>query len=165
MSELIHCINRYCTSSQAIFPVGRCGTHICYNFLIIPIPRRSSHIRGSKHQHFTQHPMNMFKLSRGITSRVNVKSSNFSTVPSAAFLPLSEVTERVLNVVRSIRSSPHSLSENDHFVSDLGFDSLVRKTLNMKLNEEFCITPAKGAATHLSVQDAVSFFSQHPKAR
>ena len=107
----------------------------------------------------------MFKFGRGIVSGVHLKSSNFSTVPSAAFLPVSEVTVRVLNVVRSIRSTPQSLSENDHFVSDLGLDSLVRKTLNMKLNEEFCITPAKGAATHLSVQDAISFFSQHPKAR
>ena len=107
----------------------------------------------------------MLRFGRTLTSEIAVTSSKFSTVPSAAFLPVHEVKVRVLNVVRSLRSTPLSLTESDHFVADLGFDSLVRKTLNLKLNEEFCITPAKGAATHLSVPEAIKYFSEHPKAR
>lgn len=107
----------------------------------------------------------MMKFNRNIASKMMVSSKKFSTVPSAAFLPSNEVRQRVLQVVSTIRSTPASLSESDHFVADLGFDSIVRKSLNAKLMEEFCITPSKGDAAFLSVPDAISFFSQHPKAR
>ena len=107
----------------------------------------------------------MFKFGRALSVKQVVRSSKFSTAPDASFLASLDVTERVLNVVRQIRSTPPTLSANDHFVADLQFDSLIRKNLNVKLMEEFCLTPAKGHEGFLSVRDAVAYFSQHPKAR
>jgi acyl carrier protein len=93
----------------------------------------------------------------------------FSSVPAAAFLPKAVVTERVISVVKSIRSAPSAPREVDiknHFVADLGFDSMIRKELTTKLGEEFCVTiPAKDSNSLLSVMDSVEYFAAHPKAR
>jgi acyl carrier protein len=90
----------------------------------------------------------------------------FSSVPAAAFLPKAVVTERVISVVKSIRSAPREVDIKNHFVADLGFDSMIRKELTTKLGEEFCVTiPAKDANSLLSVMDSVEYFAAHPKAR
>ena len=106
-----------------------------------------------------------------MTSRLTKQLStnmmrSFSTVPAAAYLPTAQVTERVINIVKSIRSAPRAVEISHHFVADMGFDSLIRKELSTKLEEEFCVTlAAKDADSLLSVKAAVDYFSAHPKAR
>lgn len=86
-------------------------------------------------------------------------------MPAAGYLPRAEVTQRILNVVKSFPSAPTTVSENDHFVADLGFDSILRKGLNEKLMVEFCVSHVKESPRFLSVPDAVSYFSTHSRAR
>lgn len=89
-----------------------------------------------------------------------------SSLPAGTFLPVSQVTERVLNVVRLIPSCPESLDTSSYFVKDLGFDSLQRRELNKLLGEEFCVK-LDGKITNgfISVESAVDYFAAHPKAR
>ena len=91
---------------------------------------------------------------------------SFSTVPAAAYLPTAQVTERIINIVKTVRSAPRTVEISHHFVADMGFDSLIRKELTTKLEEEFCVSlTAKDADSLLSVKAAVDYFSAHPKAR
>ena len=107
-------------------------------------------------------------MSRVLTKHMsnNVMRRSFSTVPAAAYLPTAQVTERVINIVKTIRSAPRTVEVSHHFVADMGFDSLIRKELATKLEEEFCVAlAAKDADSLLSVKAAVDYFSAHPKAR
>lgn len=104
-------------------------------------------------------------LSRG--SRLAFRSFRaLSTVPSGAFLPASEVTTRVINVVKSTsRSCPEDLSDDANF-TQLGFDSLIRKELWSNLEEEFCVqVPSNDAESFLSIASVSKYFASHPKAR
>jgi acyl carrier protein len=89
----------------------------------------------------------MLKIAKStirISKDVRCSSSPFSTVPAACYLPVSEVTTRVMDIVKSNRAVPASFTEDSHFVADLQFDSLVRQNLNVLLMDEFCITGKKG---------------------
>lgn len=109
----------------------------------------------------------MMMAGRQVTkSFAIVAKMQFSSVPAAAFLPKAVVTERVIGVVKSIRSAPQEVDITNHFVADLGFDSMIRKELTMKLGEEFCVSiPAKDADSLLSVMGTVEYFAAHPRAR
>lgn len=110
----------------------------------------------------------MFKISRSVTlqsAKVGSQFRTLSSMPAAGYLPKAEVAQRILDVVKSYPSAPATLSENDHFVADLGFDSILRKSLNEKLLVEFCVSHVKESPRFLSIPDAVSYFSTHPKAR
>jgi len=90
----------------------------------------------------------------------------FASAPPAAFVPVQEVTSRVLNVVQGLKYAPESVAVDAHFVKDLEFDSLITKDLIEKLGAEFCVpVPAKEADKMVTAQAAVDFFAQHPKAR
>lgn len=107
--------------------------------------------------------MNVLKVSRKI---VAVHTKRSLAVPAGSYLPADDVTNRVLNVVKSIKSTPRTISVESHFTVDLGFDSLLRKDVLSKLEEEFCVpVPAPTADSILSVHSAVKYFSSHPKAR
>lgn len=100
------------------------------------------------------------------SSAFKIVRCSMSSVPTAAYLDVQEVTERVTNVVKSIRSAPPTVDAGAYFVADLGFDSLIRKELNEKLADEFCVTvPAKDSELFISVASAIQYFSTHPKAR
>jgi acyl carrier protein len=89
-----------------------------------------------------------------------------SAIPKGSYLPLQDVEERVISVVKSIRSAPPSVERSHHFVADLHFDSLIRKDLTSKLEDEFCVSvSSKDADQFLAVSDAINFFVNHPKAR
>lgn len=109
----------------------------------------------------------MYKRAISITTIVakNFVQRNASTVPTSSFLPTSEVSHRVTNVVKSIRSS-ESIGLDDNFSVDLGFDSLERKQLVAALANEFRVgLPQSNAENLISVNAAVKYFSEHPKAR
>ena len=83
----------------------------------------------------------------------------------AAFLPAVEVSNRVLNVVKSTRFVPDSVQLSATF-NELGFDSMTRKDLWVKLEDEFCVeVPEADATTFLSVEDVTAYFSSNAKAR
>lgn len=104
--------------------------------------------------------MNSLRLSTFVAKRT------FSTIPAGSYLPADVVTERVLNVVRSTKFCPANVNAKSHFVSDLGFDSALRRDLNKNLAEEFCVrVDAATRENWGSVDAAVKFFSSHPKAR
>lgn len=81
------------------------------------------------------------------------------------FLPAEDVSERVLNVLKSIKSVPPTVDANQTF-AELGFDSLLKKDFWTKLEDEFCVEIAeKDAAGFKSATDASTFIGKHPKAR
>jgi acyl carrier protein len=83
----------------------------------------------------------------------------------STFLPKAEVTDRVLKVVKSVRSAPPTVGADASFAA-LGFDSLVRKELWTKFEDEFCVeVPAKDAEAFVSVDGVSKYFAAHPKAR
>ena len=88
------------------------------------------------------------------------------SAPAAAFVPVSEVTDRVLAVVQGLKYAPELVAPDAHFVKDLEFDSLITTDLVEKLGAEFCVpVPTKDAQAMVSVKAAVDFFAAHPKAR
>ena len=93
------------------------------------------------------------------------QSRLFSSIPAGCYLPRTEVTTRVTDVVRSIRNT-ETVSPTSHFIFDLKFDSLLRKSLISALGEEFRVTvPKEVADTLVTVDSAVYFFANHPRAR
>lgn len=107
----------------------------------------------------------MLGLRAGARAAAGAGSRRALSVPAGAFLPKAEVTDRVLRVVKSIRSVPPTLSADASFAG-LGFDSLVRKELWAKFEDEFRVEiPAKDAETFVSVDGVAKYFSAHPKAR
>lgn len=88
-----------------------------------------------------------------------------TSLPSSSFLPATQVCSRVRVVIKDMYSLPN-VRENDHFVADLGLDSLQRKAVLDRLASEFCVTiPSAQADTILSIDSASKFFTEHPKAR
>ena len=99
-----------------------------------------------------------------ICKRFMMLRRGFSSV-AAGLLPAANVSSRVLNVVKNIRCVPPSVTAGAKF-SDLGLDSLYRKELNTKLEQEFCVEiAAKDADAFHSVEDVTKYFASHPKAR
>ena len=88
-----------------------------------------------------------------------------STIPAAGYISSDEVLQRTLAVIHTVQSAPVSFQDNAHFVADLGFDSLVRKSLNEKFLIEFCVPRGKSHENFMSVNEVVDYFSTHPKAR
>lgn len=79
----------------------------------------------------------------------------------------SEVTERVLNVVKGFEKvDPAKVSAKSHFLNDLGLDSLDAVEVVMALEEEFVIEiPDSEAEKIQSVADAVNYIVTHPQAK
>ena len=104
----------------------------------------------------------MLNRTRQIASKLSTSAHN---VPSSSFLPTSEVSARVRTTIKDMYALP-AVGENDHFVATLGLDSLQRKSVLEMLSSEFCVAiPAAQADTILSIDSAVKFFGEHPKAR
>jgi acyl carrier protein len=98
---------------------------------------------------------------------LGVVNRGFATGPPAgSYLSKAEVTARVLDVVKTIRSVPPTVTSDASF-SGLGFDTLIRKELWAKFEDEFCVeVPQKDAdAQFVSVEGVVNYFAGHPKAR
>jgi acyl carrier protein len=69
-------------------------------------------------------------------------------------------------VLLSIKSFPDDATEDALFVADLNFDSEIRKQINEKLADEFCVPIPKSVTDSLiNMNTAIKFFASHPKAR
>lgn len=86
--------------------------------------------------------------------------------PAGSYLSADVVSSRVLDVMRSIKSCPHTVTLEQSFASDLQFDSMIRRELNNRLSDEFCIhLNSADSEKFVNGNSVVGFFSKHPKAR
>eukprot|EP00527_Entomoneis_sp_CCMP2396_P008803 CAMPEP_0198142700 /NCGR_PEP_ID=MMETSP1443-20131203/5423_1 /TAXON_ID=186043 /ORGANISM="Entomoneis sp., Strain CCMP2396" /LENGTH=103 /DNA_ID=CAMNT_0043805777 /DNA_START=179 /DNA_END=490 /DNA_ORIENTATION=+ len=89
----------------------------------------------------------------------------FSSVPPV-FLDASEVTDRILSVVKNFDQVDSSKVTPEAKWSDLGLDSLDAVEVVMAIEDEFAIEiPDPEADKILSVSEAVDFISTHPMAK
>ncbi|CAN6582339.1 unnamed protein product [Malus baccata var. baccata] len=86
----------------------------------------------------------------------------FSEEVRGTFLDKSEVTDRVVSVVKNFQK----VTPNANFESDLGLDSLDSVEIVMALEEEFGFEiPDNEADKIKSIGLAVDFISSHPQAK
>ena len=84
-----------------------------------------------------------------------------------SFLDKSEVTDRVVSVVKNFQKvDPSKVTPNAHFQNDLGLDSLDTVEVVMALEEEFGFEiPDNEADKISSINMAVDFIASHPQAK
>ena len=81
------------------------------------------------------------------------------------FLPVEEVTQRVLSTIQAFDKVTKTVGKQDHFTNDLGLDSLDVVEMVMALEEQFGIDMSNQDAEKIhSVQDAIDFFCKHPQS-
>uniref|UniRef100_A0A1J3F050 Acyl carrier protein n=1 Tax=Noccaea caerulescens TaxID=107243 RepID=A0A1J3F050_NOCCA len=91
----------------------------------------------------------------------------FSEEVRGSFLDKSEVTDRVLSVVKNFQKvEPSKVTPKAHFQNDLGLDSLDTVEVVMALEEEFRLEiPDNEADKIQSIDLAVEFIASHPQAK
>ncbi|CAD6211200.1 unnamed protein product [Miscanthus lutarioriparius] len=85
-----------------------------------------------------------------------------------SFLDKSEVTERIIKVVKSFPKidDPSKVTPDAHFKNDLGLDSLDAVEVVMALEEEFRFEIPDNEADKIdSIKVAVDFIASHPQAK
>ncbi|KAG0482895.1 hypothetical protein HPP92_010979 [Vanilla planifolia] len=89
----------------------------------------------------------------------------FSDEVKGSFLDKSEVTDRVITVVKNFQKvDPSKVTEKAHFQDDLGLDSLDAVEVVMAIEEEFGFEIPDNEADKInSVDIAVDFIASHPK--
>mmetsp|Transcript_14164 Transcript_14164/g.16224 ORF Transcript_14164/g.16224 Transcript_14164/m.16224 type:complete len:146 (+) Transcript_14164:153-590(+) len=110
--------------------------------------------------------------SQGISLRPQFKNNLLIQQPvrnfaASTFLPVEEVTERVMNVVKAFEKVDEGkVTPTSHFANDLGLDSLDAVEVVMAFEEEFVIEiPDAEAEKILTCEDAIKFISAHPQAK
>ncbi|KAE9448057.1 hypothetical protein C3L33_20044, partial [Rhododendron williamsianum] len=91
----------------------------------------------------------------------------FSDQVRGSFLDKSEVTDRVVTVVKNFQKvDPSKVTPNAHFQNDLGLDSLDAVEVVMALEEEFGFEIPDNEADKInSINLAVDFIASHPQAK
>ncbi|XP_039036160.1 acyl carrier protein 2, mitochondrial-like [Hibiscus syriacus] len=91
----------------------------------------------------------------------------FSDEVMGSFLDKSEVTDRVVSVVKNFQKvDPSKVTPNAHFQKDLGLDSLDTVEVVMALEEEFGFEIPDNEADKIStINQAVEFIASHPQAK
>ncbi|KAL9675591.1 hypothetical protein QQ045_003793 [Rhodiola kirilowii] len=91
----------------------------------------------------------------------------FSDEVRGSFLDKSEVTDRVINVVKNFQKvDPSRVTPEAHFQNDLGLDSLDAVEVVMALEEEFGFEIPDNEADKInSIKLAVDFIASHPQAK
>ncbi|CAE6200848.1 unnamed protein product [Arabidopsis arenosa] len=108
------------------------------------------------------------QLSSSISSPpLYVLLRRFSEEVRGSFLDKSEVTDRVLSVVKNFQKvEPSKVTPKAHFNNDLGLDSLDTVEVVMALEEEFGFEiPDNEADKIQSIDLAVDFIASHPQAK
>ncbi|WCJ38875.1 mitochondrial acyl carrier protein 2 [Euphorbia peplus] len=119
------------------------------------------HLRVNVHQIPKPNHSGAFSLSFNSILR------RFSEEVRGSFLDKSEVTDRVVNVVKNFQKvDPSKVTPSAHFQNDLGLDSLDTVEVVMALEEEFGFEiPDNEADKISSVSLAVDFIASHPQAK
>ncbi len=105
--------------------------------------------------------------------RSNITSSSMrlgyrmmSDIPKAAFLSTTEVSSRVINVIKTLKYAPNNISDTANYSKDLDFDSGIMSDLMNKLSKEFCVAIDADTVKKMTSVDATTkYFASHPKAR
>lgn len=89
------------------------------------------------------------------------------TFASSTFLPSSEVTERVMEVMKNFdKVDPSKVTESAKFSDDLGLDSLDSVEVLLAVEDEFCVEiPDAEADKMASIADVVEYVTAHPMAK
>ncbi|KAJ7973647.1 Acyl carrier protein [Quillaja saponaria] len=104
---------------------------------------------------------------RPFTLSSNLLLRRFSEEVRGSFLDKSEVTDRVVSVVKNFQKvEPSKVTPNAHFQNDLGLDSLDAQEIMMALEEEFGFEIPDNEADKInSINLAVDFIASHPQAK
>ncbi|OMO96704.1 Acyl carrier protein (ACP) [Corchorus capsularis] len=96
----------------------------------------------------------------------NAVRRRFSDEVKGSFLDKSEVTDRVISVVKNFQKvDPSKVTPNAHFQNDLGLDSLDTVEVVMALEEEFGFEIPDNEADKINtINLAVEFIASHPQA-
>ncbi|KAH9734266.1 hypothetical protein WN944_003313 [Citrus x changshan-huyou] len=91
----------------------------------------------------------------------------FAEEVRGSFLDKSEVTDRVISVVKNFQKvDPSKVTVNAHFQNDLGLDSLDTVEVVMALEEEFGFEIPDNEADKINtINMAVDFIASHPQAK
>ncbi|XAR48359.1 hypothetical protein NMG60_11031169 [Bertholletia excelsa] len=84
-----------------------------------------------------------------------------------SFLDKSEVTDRVISIVKNFQKiDPSKVTPTAHFQNDLGLDSLDTVEIVMALEEEFGFEIPDNEADKINtINLAVDFIASHPQAK
>ena len=106
---------------------------------------------------------NIFKINLGNQIRLFSES----TADKDTFLPVPEVTDRIITVLKAFdKVDASKVTDKAHFTNDLGLDSLDAVEAIMAIEEEFVIEiPDDVAEKLVSVADTIKFISEHPHAK
>ncbi|CAH8358824.1 unnamed protein product [Eruca vesicaria subsp. sativa] len=104
---------------------------------------------------------------RGVAPFSVILRCHFSEEVRGSFLDKSEVTDRVVSVVKNFQKvEPSKVTPKAHFQNDLGLDSLDTVEVVMALEEEFGFEiPDNEADKIQSIDLAVEFIASHPQAK
>nr|GME04873.1 acyl carrier protein 2, mitochondrial-like [Ipomoea batatas] len=104
---------------------------------------------------------------RGPIFRLIGLSRHFCEEARGSFLDKSEVTDRVITVVKNFQKvDPAKVTPNAHFQKDLGLDSLDTVEIVMAFEEEFGFEIPDNEADKInSINLAVDFIASHPQAK
>ncbi|CAO2832592.1 unnamed protein product [Amaranthus hypochondriacus] len=113
----------------------------------------------------SQNPNSSFSISSSLNSLLNRR--HYCDEVRGSFLDKSEVTDRVINVVKNFQKvDPSKVTPKAHFQNDLGLDSLDSVEVVMALEEEFCFEIPDNEADKInSIEVAVNFIASHPQAK
>ena len=87
---------------------------------------------------------------------------------SEAHLDKKDVTERVINVVKSFHKvgKTAEITADTHFANDLGLDSLDAVEVVMAFEDEFCVDIPDAEADKIqSTADAIKYILTNPQAK
>lgn len=122
----------------------------------------------------------MFSAGRVLASRFAVRAVNTSALSAVArqpqiirtfaastFLDPSDVTERIMGVVKNFdQVDANKVNDKVKFTDDLGLDSLDIVEVVMAIEDEFAIEiPDAEADKIASIEDAVEYITSHPMAK
>ncbi|CAA0841107.1 Acyl carrier protein 2- mitochondrial [Striga hermonthica] len=108
-------------------------------------------------------PLPLFQNPRaGVGGMPQLIRRHFSDEAKGSFLDKSEVTDRVLSVVKNFQKvDPSKVTPNAHFQNDLGLDSLDSVEIVMALEEEFGFEIPDNEADKInSINLAVDFIAR-----
>ncbi|RAL47527.1 unnamed protein product [Cuscuta campestris] len=103
----------------------------------------------------------------GPLARLIGAGRHFCEQARGSFLDKSEVTDRVITVVKNFQKvDPAKVTPNAHFQNDLGLDSLDTVEVVMALEEEFSFEIPDNEADKINtISLAVDFIASHPQAK
>ncbi|XP_077218463.1 acyl carrier protein 2, mitochondrial-like [Tasmannia lanceolata] len=119
-----------------------------------------------KHLRVKVHPSSALPPAP-FTLSFNLLLRRFSEEVKGSFLDKSEVSDRIITVVKNFQKvDPSKVTPSAHFQNDLGLDSLDTVEIVMALEEEFGFEIPDNEADKInSINLAVDFIASHPQAK